>query len=182
LPRSTVELAEEYGSKLARTVEQVVGSAKTSVTGPLAAAYREVPLAFDTLPTRSDLETQMLSKNKYEVRRAKLLAAELDAGRPLSPTYPYPVQTWRVGNDLRWVFLGGEVVVDYSLAIKTGRDAATTWIAGYSNDVMAYIPSRRVLAEGGYEGGGAMIYYGLPTIWAPTVEATILDEVRRQLK
>ena len=40
-------------------------------------------------------------------------------------------------------------------------------MTGYANDVMAYIPSLRVLKEGGYEGGGAMIYYGLPTVWAP---------------
>ena len=56
-----------------------------------------------------------------------------------------------------------------------------TWVAGYANDVMAYIPSRRVLLEGGYEGGGAMVYYGLPTVWAPQVEEDIVNEVRRQL-
>ena len=47
---------------------------------------------------------------------------------------------------------------------------------------MAYIPSRRVLREGGYEGSGAMIYYGLPTVWAPAVENAIVEEVHRQLK
>jgi hypothetical protein len=45
---------------------------------------------------------------------------------------------------------------------------------------MAYIPSRRVLAEGGYEGGGAMVYYGLPTVWSPDVEELIVREARRQ--
>ena len=54
-------------------------------------------------------------------------------------------------------------------------------MTAYANDVMAYIPSRRVLAEGGYEGGGAMVYYGLPTVWAPEIEPMILDEVNRQL-
>jgi len=48
---------------------------------------------------------------------------------------------------------------------------------GYANDVMAYIPSRRVLTEGGYEGAGAMVYYGLPTIWAPEVEELIVEAV-----
>ena len=52
-----------------------------------------------------------------------------------------------------------------------------TWVAGYSNDVMAYIPSRRVLAEGGYEGGGAMVYYTLPSPWAPSVEEDIVRAV-----
>ena len=98
----------------------------------------------------------------------------------MSPTYPYPIQTWRLGPDLKWVTLGGEVVVDYSLRIKKELGEENTWVAGYTNDVMAYIPSLRVLKEGGYEGGGSMVYYGLPTIWAPEVEETVLKEVHRQ--
>ena len=47
---------------------------------------------------------------------------------------------------------------------------------------MAYIPSRRVLTEGGYEGGGAMVYYGLPAPWSPEVEERIVAEVHRQAK
>jgi hypothetical protein len=78
------------------------------------------------------------------------------------------------------VFLGGEVVVDYALRLKQELGAGTTWVAGYSNDVMAYIPSRRVLLEGGYEGATSMLYYGLPTSWAPQSEDLLIKEVRRQ--
>ena len=78
------------------------------------------------------------------------------------------------------MFLGGEVVVDYALRLKA--EHGPIWIAGYTNDVMAYIPSRRVLLEGGYEGVGAMVYYGLPTAWAPVVEERIAEEVTRQLR
>jgi hypothetical protein len=39
---------------------------------------------------------------------------------------------------------------------------------------MAYIPSARVLQEGGYEGATAMIYYGLPTSWSGQVEEHIV--------
>ena len=83
--------------------------------------------------------------------------------------------------------VGGEVVIDYALRLKTelGDDkvkGTNIWVAGFSNDVMAYIPSLRVLKEGGYEGGGAMIYYGLPTVWAPEVEENVVGEVHRQAK
>jgi hypothetical protein len=47
---------------------------------------------------------------------------------------------------------------------------------------MAYIPSRRVLIEGGYEGGGSMVYYGLPTIWAETVEEDIVGGLKKLTK
>ena len=76
------------------------------------------------------------------------------------------------------VTLGGEVVVDFALRLKQEHGDERTWVAGYSNDVMAYIPSRRVLTEGGYEGAGAMVYYGLPSPWAPTVEESIVTAVR----
>ncbi|MEE2936778.1 MAG: hypothetical protein VYA84_12375, partial [Planctomycetota bacterium] len=95
--------------------------------------------------------------------------------------YPYPIEVWKLGADLRWVMLGGEVVVDYALRLKSELEGHV-WVAGYSNDVMAYIPSRRVLREGGYEGASSMVYYGLPTLWAPTIENAIVEEVKRQLE
>ncbi len=46
---------------------------------------------------------------------------------------------------------------------------------------MAYIPSRRVLLEGGYEGATSMIYYGLPASWGPQIELLILSEAKKLL-
>jgi len=48
---------------------------------------------------------------------------------------------------------------------------------GYSNDVMSYIPSARILREGGYEGSQAQIVYGLPATWKADIEAVITNEV-----
>lgn len=176
LPRRTVELADEYGKQLAAAVEAVLSSEMTPVPDSLATTYHEIDLPLATLPTREQIEKDTASSDRYVAHRAKLLLAGIDGGHPLSQTYPYPVQAWRFGPDLLFVTLGGEVVVDYALRIKQEL-GPKTWIAGYSNDVMAYIPSRRVLAEGGYEGGGAMVYYGLPAPWAPEVEEAIIHEV-----
>ena len=70
------------------------------------------------------------------------------------------------------------MVVDYSLRLKReiGRDRPL-WITAYANDVMAYIPSVRVLKEGGYEADSSMIYYGMPTRWAPAIEEKIIQKV-----
>ena len=80
---------------------------------------------------------------------------------------------------MTWVFLGGEVVVDYSLRIKRNLGSSHTWVSAYCNDVMAYIPSLRVLKEGGYEGETAMIYYGQPTKWSEAVEEQIIEALTR---
>jgi neutral/alkaline ceramidase-like enzyme len=180
LPRRSNELAEKYGKQLAAAAESVLSGPLTPITGRLTTSYREIPLAFAQLPTRDDLVTQTKDTNKYIAMRAKMLLEEIDAGKPLRQTYSYPVQLWRLGNEIQWFFLGGEVVVDFAIRTKAEQQGTKTWLAGYSNDVMAYIPSRRVLTEGGYEGGGAMVYYGQPTVWSEQVENQIMAEISRQ--
>jgi hypothetical protein len=86
------------------------------------------------------------------------------------------VQVWQFGKDLKLIALGGELVADYALRLKGQYGFDNTWVAGYSNDVMAYIPSRRVLLEGGYEGGGALIYFGLPGRFGAAVEEIIVEK------
>jgi hypothetical protein len=185
LPRRKAELAEQYGRELAAAVNKVLSGTLTAVPPKLTASYAEIDLALAALPTKEDLITQTTDGNKYIVMRAKMLLEDIASGNPLSPTYPYPVQCWKLGggdSGVQWFFLGGEVVVDFSLRLKGELRGTKTWVAGYTNDVMAYIPSRRVLLEGGYEGGGAMVYYGLPTSWSDQVETTIVNEVLRQAK
>ena len=177
LPRREVSLAEKYGQDLAAAVNAALDGVMRPISGALAAEYAEIDLPFAELPTRAELQQQANSTDKYEAARAQMLLRQVDSGQPLSTTYPYPVQTWRLGNELLWITLGGEVVVDYALRLKHELGPSNTWVTGYSNDVMAYIPSRRVLSEGGYEGGGAMVYYGLPTIWAPEIEEGIVREI-----
>ena len=55
------------------------------------------------------------------------------------------------------------------------------WVHAYSNDDPCYIPSERILQEGGYEGGGAMVYYDRPTKFAPGLENKIVSTVHELL-
>ncbi|TWU22945.1 Neutral ceramidase precursor [Novipirellula galeiformis] len=183
LPRRTVELAQHYGQRLANAVDAVLLTSQMQpVAGTLTTALKEIDLPLAELPNREEIQRNAESSNKYEVSRAKMLLKQIDGGTPLSPTYPYPVGVWSIGDAVQFVSLGGEVVVDYANRLKFELGGTQTWVAGYANDVMAYIPSRRVLAEGGYEGGGSMVYYGLPAHWAPEIENNIVNEVHRQVK
>src|SRR5262249_52454741 len=96
----------------------------------------------------------------------------------LPETYPYPVQVVSFGNDLVMVFLGGEVVVDYSTRLHKEFPGKSLWITAYANDIPSYIASRRVLAEGGYEADDSMYWYGLPTRWDDSVEDAIVAKIR----
>lgn len=181
LPRRSVALAQKYGAELADAVNAVLKKKMKPLAASVWASYREIDLRFAPLPSRDKLVQDTMSTNRYVVARAKLLLEKLKEKGSLSGTYPYPIQVWHLGEKLNWVALGGEVVVDYALRIKKEVGSETTWVTAYANDVMAYVPSLRVLKEGGYEGGGAMVYYGLPTVWAPKVEEAILAEVHRQV-
>lgn len=180
LPRRTEQLARAYGEALAEAVSQVLSGKMLPVTGPLRTAFQTVDLAFAEVPTRAELQRRMQSSDASARRHAEFLLARMTPEGKLWDRYPYPVQIWQFGSSsLKMIILGGELVVDYSLRLKAQYGWANTWVAGYSNDVFAYIPSVRVLKEGGYEGGGAMIPYGQPGKFHPAVEETIVDMIER---
>ncbi len=180
IPRRSLELAASYGRDLATNCTEVLAGPLRPINRTIATKYEEIPLAFAPLPSRDEIERDTKSANFFVASRAKLLLETIKRRGSLEKVYPYPVQVWQLG-ELTWVFLGGEVVVDYSLRIKRNLGSSRTWVSAYCNDVMAYIPSKRVLEEGGYEGGGAMLYYGLPAPWSPDVEESIISAVVRSV-
>lgn len=181
LPRGTVEHAQRYGRELAEAVEGVVTKSMTPIAGSFAAHYATIPLAFDHVPSREQLVADAQDKKNHTKRqRAERFLKMLDAGGSIPAVYPqYPVQAWRLGDGPLWISLGGEVVVDYALRLKKElAGARPVWVTGYANDVMAYIPSERVLKEGGYEGDTSMLPYGQPSKWQAGLEEKIVGKVK----
>jgi hypothetical protein len=177
--QSGLDYCMQHGRALANAVEASLGCTPQTVRGPLRAAMDSVTLEFAKPPSREQLEEQKKSGNKYERWHAEVLLKELEQTGKIRTTYPYLVQVVQFGNELTIVALAGEVVVDYSLRLKAELDSPPVWVAGYSNDVFGYVPSRRVLQEGGYEGGGAMLYTDLPGPFADSVERRIVHNVHQ---
>ncbi|MFM8471884.1 MAG: neutral/alkaline non-lysosomal ceramidase N-terminal domain-containing protein [Limisphaerales bacterium] len=177
-PRGTVDLAQKHGRSLATAVDAALASTRKAVSGPLRSAYAEIQLNYAPAPSREEFTARLASKDKYEAAHAKRMLERLDKGEKLPTQYPYPVQVVRFGDALTMVALGGEVVVDYALRLKKELTGPAVWVAGYSNDVMGYIPSVRILKEGGYEGGGAMRFSTThPGPWAESTEERIVKQV-----
>lgn len=176
-PRQTMELVKKYGEDLAAEAKRLVLGEMRPMSGALECQAKNIQLAFDRLPTREEWETLAASKTAAIAYHAKKNLARLDRGEKLPTELPYLVQRWSFGDDMAMVFLPGEITVDYSLRIKREFDRSRLWVNGYSNDVPCYVPSRRVLEEGGYEGAGAMVYYDRPTKFAPDVEERIMAAV-----
>jgi neutral ceramidase len=179
-PRSKLEYAEKYGADLAAEVARIMSGPLQPVRGAILAAFQIADLQF-AVHTRETFESRLKESNVYRVRHAKAMLATYDQGYPIR-RYPYPVQAIGFGKDLTLVALGGEVVVDYVLRIKKEYGSKRIIVAGYSNDVMSYIPSLRVLKEGGYEASDAMLYYGLPGPYNDDVEDRIMRTVGQVMK
>ena len=176
-PRPGLELAQKHGQEIADEVKRVLGETLSPVKGRPACRTKRIHLPFDKLPTLENWEALANGKSVPIAYHARKNLARLQRGESLPTSLPYLIQVWSFGSDLAMVFLPGEVVVDYGLRLKMDFDARRIWVNAYANDVPCYIPSRRVLTEGGYEGGGAMVYYDRPTRFAADVEDLIVGAV-----
>jgi neutral ceramidase len=143
-PRSELHYAQKHGRNLATAVEAALETNQRT-------RRHQRPLQG---PLKAEYETVTL---EFQTDR---------------PDVAYPVQVVRFGNELEIIALGSEVTVDYSLRLKmelSDSEGPAIWVAGYSNVYDGYIPSRRVLLEGGYEAASRP--------WSPTLEERIVGKV-----
>jgi hypothetical protein len=157
-PHGSMELARTHGVALGKEVMRVMELKLQPVRSPLAVAIAQVDLPLQAPPPRSELEKQAGKKGGYEAWMAQQMLAALDRGEPLPQHYRCPQAVWQFGKDLTLVAMSGEVVVDYVPLLENALGPNRLWIAAYCNDVFGYVPSARVLHEGGYETRG--LYHG----------------------
>lgn len=147
-PRSLLYYAQRHGRTLATAVEAALETNQKAffhqrrVEGPLNTVFDRINLEFTD-----------------------------ESGRE---PFAYPVQLLQFGDDLSLIALGNEVVVDYSLRLKKelAERGPAIWVAGYSNSYSGYVPSKRVLLEGGYEATSRP--------WKPELEERIIAKVHEQ--
>lgn len=179
LPRKKISDADQYGRTLAASVINVLSNEMKEQESRLSVAYREIALKLNQPPSKETLNKIAQTDPGYYGRWATMILKDINEGN-LKQEYPYPIQVWRVGSQNIFA-LGGEPVIEYSIRLKSifGPESI---VMGYSNDVMAYIPSVKVLREGGYEGATSQIAVGLPSTWSFSIESDIIGEFIRLAK
>ena len=125
-PQGSVELARQHGRTMANAVEAALGTEQCRVHGPLRIAAEDA-----TLDIEEPIEDDGTRTGTDVMQRT------------------YPMQAVGFGTDLTLLSLSGEVVADYACRLKTEL-AGPVWVSAYANST-GYIPTRRVLSEGGYE-------------------------------
>jgi neutral ceramidase len=189
-PFGTLDMARSHGEELGAAVKLVLdhGTWSVPVSGSLKTAFTETTIHFGGPTDRVSLEKLLGDPNAGRRSHARRLIEAIDGGRPILKDYPhYSVQAIALGNRLTMVALSSEVVVDYAirLQVELGGEDRALWVAAYANDVIGYIPSVRILREGGYEGVES--YYGStwPAPFAEDIEAIVVKaavDVVRQVR
>jgi len=174
-----VSLAERYGLILAEAVNQVLAGPMGSLSGPLGVAMGEVTLDLEPGLPLAELKERVPNLNGMPRREFEHFIRQYETLGEPPGSLKYPVQAWRFGEGLTFIALTGETVVDYSLKFKEAYGWNKVWVSGYNNDLFCYVPSLRVLKEGGYEGGLGMWEYGHRAPFTETVEERITGLVER---
>ena len=173
-PRGTLDLARRHGSELAAEVSRVLESGDLAgINGPLRTAFQEVELPLEAL-ARERIEAMHEGAPSYRRFFTQGALERLNQGRQLLRSYSAPFAVWQFGNDLTLVAFSGETVVDYVSLTERALGPLKLWISGYNNDVFGYLPTARILAEGGYETRGLYVDYGLFT---PEVDGIVMRTV-----
>ncbi|WP_436925654.1 neutral/alkaline non-lysosomal ceramidase N-terminal domain-containing protein [Halosimplex amylolyticum] len=173
-PKRRLDVARDHGRSLANAVEAALEASRRPVHGPLRLARETVPVAFEGYDGRAELERLRASADPYERRHARLLLDRLGEDGDLRETYPYPMRAVGFGTDLTLLALAGEPLVEYALRFEA-RLPGPLWVAGYTNGSFTYVPTRRALAEGGYEGGSVTRFRRYPGRVEPSVERRVLS-------
>lgn len=184
-PRFSPIFSLRHGQSLATAVEAAIDAKPKPIHGPLRLDWQTTRLDYESIPTVADLEKRLETSSGYDRKWDERRLFALKKGE-LRDHYDFPVQLVRFGDDLTFVGISGETCVDYSLRLKrefTGP--GRLWVAGYCNDVLAYIPSKRVLHEGGYEAYRSIIYWSNPLHpekFADSLEERIISKVHEMWK
>lgn len=154
-PRDSFDDVQDHGEELANEVNRVLQTELSPVQGPLKIAFGEVNLPLAPTLTIEEFENEISSTRSSAVR-AQLQGTlqKLKRGEALPTEYAVPLAVWQLGDDLTFVALSGEVVVDYVRLLEQALGPNRLWIAAYCQDVYGYLPSARLLMEGGYETRG----------------------------
>ncbi|MGA2501236.1 MAG: neutral/alkaline non-lysosomal ceramidase N-terminal domain-containing protein, partial [Tepidisphaeraceae bacterium] len=175
-PHGTVELCEQHGREIADEVKKLLGGTWKPINPSVTPRTVALDIPFDPLPSAEELKT-FADKTFSAAQTLKLLEG---GGKP-PVSKRYEITTWTFGDDLAMVFLSDEIVVDYALRLRREFDGNRLWINGYSNEVLYYVASKRLIGEGGYEVNNsisALVTYGRPERQQPTMEDRIVEGVR----
>jgi hypothetical protein len=176
-PSGSLQIAEQHGRSVAAEVKKLLSEQTKQLLAEPKVTSRRIKLPLVEPPPRQYWEEQ-LRRGGFQQQLAKMILGKLGQSGSIAREVDYPLSVWTFGDDLAMVFLAGEVVVDYSVRLNRELDWSRLWISAWANEMPGYIPSRRVLEEGGYEAEFSQVYYAQPGRYAAEIEDILVTAVK----
>ncbi len=154
-PDSTADI-ETFGNKLADAMEVCLenGEEKNDLDINWQAETRSFPLRSDTESVEV-IEQQLKDDEQRLVARYRL-AKRLFIKQQQMNEYPFSVSKMSIGN-VHWYFLPAEMFVEYQQHLTEKHPDETVMVAAYGDAFIAYVPTAKDFAVGGYEVGSCWL-------------------------
>ena len=178
-PTGSLQLAQQHGKSIANEVARVLAGDTTALNSEPKVVSQHIQLPLQDPPPREFWQRSIKEATGFQYQLAKSMLKKFEQTPELPKAVQYPISVCVFGDDLAMVFLGGEVVVDYALILSGKLDWERLWVTAWTNDMPGYIPSRRVLAEGGYEADFSQVYYDQPTRYHSSVENVLVESIMK---
>jgi hypothetical protein len=98
-----------------------------------------------------------------------------------SESFRYDVQIWKLGNQLMIFGMEGEICSPWGLMLREMAPTEQAMVIGYANGTSSYIPDKRIVREGGYEGLTSQHAYFLPASFTENIDSEIRQIVAQAI-
>lgn len=171
------------GEKLANEVIAVLNRPMTKIDGPISFYLDTINIPI-TPWTREEIyayRAQNSDKSgdidaEKNVKWCDLMLKYYCEGT-MPASLPVYVHTINIGN---WKLVGfsRETTTGYSFGVKHLWPDKLISVAGYTNDVSSYLPTRMHIEKRGYTGLNSVFWYGMPNVFPKNVDETILNTIK----
>jgi len=179
------ERARAAGEKLAAVVlTRLVKGNMVSLEGKLACSLATGQISYGERWSREEMERQAYPEPTKSGRKNTWLtwAARQSLALPdYSQSFRYDVQVWKLGNRLMIFGMEGEICSPWGPVLRAMATTEYAMVVGYANSTSSYIPDKRIVREGGYEGLTSQHAYFLPAPFTDNIDDEIKQIVERAI-
>ena len=175
----SVSNARHHGVALGRTVLDLRSQLRPSTTAHAASASTPADLHYADPISQAEAR-RILAEGQRTVeattgtaQRLRIQWHQVDFARRVldwqpsdGPGLTVDIQALRIG-DLALVAIPSEFFSADGRALRAQTPSPELMVAGWSNGLVGYTPTRRATATGGYEVDDAHRWYGHPATWNP---------------
>jgi len=172
---TTWEDQNAAGRMVSDAVAAVVASGLEPAEPNLVVREVSVDLVTDPVPDEQGFERLRDAPDTHDMKRAWAgrMLERLARGDDLPAVVPVTMHGIGIGAGVRLIGVEGEAVADHGYLLEGAFGGGTTFPMGYTDGCQMYIPSDKMLAEGGYEVDSFSEYH-FPAGLAGGIDARLL--------